>query len=101
MLHEQFKPKTIKRKIASVKAFTHYLLIQEVIEINPFNKIDVFFQEPTILPKTIPLNVINNLLTCAYNSFSHAETDYQKRCTTRDIAVLEILFATGARVSEI
>lgn len=33
MLHEQFKPKTIKRKIASVKAFTHYLLIQEVIEI--------------------------------------------------------------------
>lgn len=101
MLHEQFKPKTIKRKIASVKAFTHYLLIQEIIEINPFDKIDVSFQEPTILPKTIPLNVINNLLTCAYNSFSQAETDYQKRCTTRDIAVLEILFATGARVSEI
>lgn len=101
MLHEKFKPKTIKRKIASVKAFTHYLLIQEVIEINPFNKIDVSFQEPTILPKTIPLNVINNLLTCAYNSFSQAETDYQKRCTTRDIAILEILFATGAKVSEI
>ncbi len=101
MLHEQFKPKTIRRKIASVKAFTHYLLIQEVIEINPFNKIDISFQEPTILPKTIPLNVINNLLTCAYNSLSQAETDYQKRCTTRDIAVLKILFATGARVSEI
>ncbi|MGN0613174.1 MAG: tyrosine-type recombinase/integrase [Porcipelethomonas sp.] len=101
MLHERFKPKTVKRKIASVKAFTHYLLIQEIIEINPFDKIDISFQEPTILPKTIPLNVINNLLTCAYNSFSQAETDYQKRCTTRDIAVLEILFATGARVSEI
>lgn len=101
MLHEKYKPKTIKRKIASVKAFTHYLLIQEVIEINPFDRIDVSFQEPTILPKAISLNVINNLLTCAYNSFSQAETDYQKRCTTRDIAVLEILFATGARVSEI
>jgi len=101
MLHERFKPKTIKRKIASVKAFTHYLLIQEVIEINPFNKIDISFQEPTILPKTIPLNVINSILNCAYNSFSQAETDYQKRCTTRDIAILEILFATGARVSEI
>ncbi len=101
MLHEKYKPKTIKRKIASVKAFTHYLLIQEVIEINPFDRIDVSFQEPIILPKAILLNVINNLLTCAYNSFSQAETDYQKRCTTRDIAVLEILFATGARVSEI
>ncbi len=31
-LHEQFKPKTVKRKIASVKAFTHYLLIEDVIE---------------------------------------------------------------------
>ena len=101
ILHERFKPKTVKRKIASIKAFTHYLLIEDVIEINPFNKIDVSFQEPTILPKTIPLNIINSLLTCAYNSFSQAETDYQKRCTTRDIAILEILFATGARVSEI
>ena len=30
-LHEQFKPKTVKRKISSVKAFTHYLLIEDVI----------------------------------------------------------------------
>ena len=28
MLHEKYKPKTIKRKIACVKAFTHYLLIE-------------------------------------------------------------------------
>lgn len=89
MLHERFKPKTVKRKIASIKAFTHYLLIQEIIEINPFDKIDVSFQEPTILPKTIPLNVINSLLTCVYNSFSQAETDYQKRCRTRDIEFLK------------
>lgn len=101
MLHEKYKPKTIKRKIASVKAFTHFLLIQEIIEINPFDRIDVSFKEPAILPKTIPLNVINSILAHAYTSLSEAETDYQKRCTARDIAVLEILFATGARVSEI
>ncbi len=100
-LHQKYKPKTVKRKIASLKAFTHYLLIQEVIEINPFNKIDISFKEPTLLPKTIPLNVINRILDCAYNSLLRANTDYQKRCSTRDIAVLEILFATGARVSEI
>lgn len=101
ILHEKFKPKTVKRKIASVKAFTHYLLIEDMIEVNPFNKIDVSFKEPTILPKTIPLNVINSILAHAYDSISRSETDYQKRCTARDIAVLEILFATGARVSEI
>lgn len=101
MLHEKYKPKTIKRKIASVKAFTHYLIIEEVIEINPFNKIDISFKEPTMLPKTIPLNVINSILAHAYDSLSQVKTEYQKRCTTRDIAVLEILFAIGARVSEI
>jgi len=101
MLHDKYKPKTIKRKIASVKAFTHYLIIEEVIEINPFNKIDISFKEPTMLPKTIPLNVINSILAHAYDSLSQVKTEYQKRCTTRDIAVLEILFATGARVSEI
>ena len=101
MLHEKYQPKTIKRKIASVKAFTHYLIIEEVIEINPFNKIDISFKEPTMLPKTIPLNVINSILAHAYDSLSQVKTEYQKRCTTRDIAVLEILFATGARVSEI
>ena len=101
MLHEKYKPKTIKRKIAYVKAFTQYLIIEEVIEINPFNKIDISFKEPTMLPKTIPLNVINSILAHAYDSLSQVKTEYQKRCTTRDIAVLEILFATGARVSEI
>ncbi len=101
MLHEKYKPKTIKRKIASVKAFTHYLIIEEVIEINLFNKIDISFKEPTMLPKTIPLNVINSILAHAYDSLSQVKTEYQKRCTTRDIAVLKILFATGARVSEI
>lgn len=100
-LHKKYKPKTSKRKIASVKAFTHYLLIEDVIEINPFDKIVVSFKEPILLPKTIPLNIINNILNCAYNLQSQAKTDYQRRISVRDIAVLEILFATGARVSEI
>lgn len=54
-LHKQFKPKTVKRKIASVKAFTHYLLIEDVIEINPFNKIDISFKEPSICCDIIKL----------------------------------------------
>lgn len=100
-LHQKFKPKTARRKIASLKAFTHYLLVEEIIETNPFDKIITSFREPMILPRTIPLYVINNILSCAYMQLEKSETDYQKRCSLRDIAVLEILFATGARVSEI
>lgn len=54
-LHQQYKPKTVKRKIASLKAFFHYLEYKDIIEHNPFNKIQVRFREPVILPKTIPL----------------------------------------------
>lgn len=100
-LHNNFKPKTVKRKIATLKAFTHYLMIEEIIQINPFNKIDISFREPTLLPKTIPLNIINSILKNAYSEYSDADTDYFRKQRLRNIAVLEILFATGARVSEI
>lgn len=100
-LHHQYKPKTIKRKIATLKAFTRYLLIEEMIEHNPFERIDTSFRQPLILPKTIPLNIINDILSSAYNEHSNSNTDYRKWCVKRDIAVLEMLFASGARVSEI
>lgn len=100
-IHKEFKPKTAKRKIASLKAFTHYLMVQDIITANPFDKIDTSFREPVVLPKTIPFNVITAILSNAYNYKESCRTSYSKKCAVRDIAVLEILFATGARVSEI
>ena len=34
MLHQAYKPKTVKRKIASLKAFFHYLECRDLIEKN-------------------------------------------------------------------
>ena len=45
-LHEQYKPKTVKRKIASVKALFHYLEYKDIIDHNPFSKILIHFREP-------------------------------------------------------
>lgn len=100
-LHNNFKPKTVKRKIATLKTFTHYLLIEDLIEINPFDKIETTFREPVILPKTIPFNVINEIFKTAYSELDSSVTAYKYKITLRNIAVLEMLFATGARVSEI
>ena len=100
-LHERYKPKTVRRKIATVKAFTHYLLVEDYIDQNPFHRLDLSFREPILLPKTIPLNIINQILLVAYQQKERANSDYKKRIVLRDIAVLEMLFATGARVSEL
>lgn len=100
-LHQMYKPKTAKRKIASVKAFFHYLECKDYLMINPFSKIQIKFREPVILPKTIPLNTVEQFLSTMYRQLSIAKNDYQRRNTLRDIAVIELLFATGMRISEL
>lgn len=100
-LHQQYAPKTVKRKIASLKAFFHYLEYKELINQNPFYKLQIKFREPIILPKTIPLPTIEKLLNTVYKQYQNASSSYQKRNSLRDIAVIELLFATGIRISEL
>lgn len=100
-LHQAYKPKTAKRKIASVKAFFHYLEYKDIILTNPFNKMQIRFREPVILPKTIPLHTLEALLKTIYTSHSEASTTYGRKKTLQDIAIVELLFSTGIRISEL
>ena len=100
-MHNQYKPKTQKRKIASLKAFFNYLTFEDIISENPFTKINITVREPIILPKTIPLKQLVEILNAAYGQMKLCKSDYSFKCTLRDIAVLELLFATGLRVSEL
>ncbi len=100
-LHQNYRPKTVKRKIASLKALFHYLEYKELIAQSPFNKIQVKFREPVILPKTIPLHTVECLLKTIYSQHKNARTAYQRKNAVRDAAVCELLFATGMRISEL
>lgn len=100
-IHQMYQPRTIKRKIASVKAFFHYLEYEEIIENNPFNKIDFNFRQPKRLPKTIPSNIIQLFLSTLYKEKNLCSTTFQSKAALRDIAVMELLFATGMRISEL
>ena len=100
-LHQNYKSKTVKRKIASLKAFFHYLEYKDLITINPFNKIQIKFREPSVLPKTIPLPIVEALLSTIYSQQLTAPTPYQRKNALRDAAVIETLFATGMRISEL
>ncbi|MEG6522364.1 tyrosine-type recombinase/integrase [Desulfotomaculum sp. 1211_IL3151] len=101
-LHKKYMPKTVKRKIASIKAFCNWMEYEDIIPENPFSKINLKFHEPKILPKTISLDMIEILLKSAYVEATNENlTPYQKQTCLRDIAVLELLFASGMRVSEL
>jgi len=100
-LHEAYKPKTVKRKIASVKALFHYFEFRDIITQSPFSKIQIKFREPSTLPKTIPLYEVEAFLKAIYTEYQSANTAYRKKSALKNIAICELLFATGIRISEL
>lgn len=101
-LHGAFRPRTVKRKIASLKAFFSYCLDFEVLESNPFGKISVKYSTPIVLPRTIPREDVWTLLQAAHTLLQQKHrTEFQRSMCLRDVAILELLFATGVRVSEL
>ena len=100
-MHSKYKPKSVKRKIASLKAFFHYLEIEDIIGLNPFHKIQIKYKEPFILPKTIPIGNIEAIINYAYEQYKKATTAYSRKVALRNILIMELLFATGMRISEL
>ena len=99
-LHKSYKQKTVKRKIASIKAFYTYLEETEIIAESPFRKIKVKFKETVTLPRIIPREEIEKLLNHMYQCLNENDKASRK-FMLRDVAVIEVFFATGARVYEI
>lgn len=95
-LNNSFAPRSVKRKLASLRAFYRLMETREAISQNPFEKLQIHIQAPRQLPRTIPEHIIRDLLEAAY-------MEYQPGAGTvlRDILVLELLFGTGIRVSEL
>lgn len=101
-LHEKYRQRTVKRKIASVKAFFSYLEYEEKIENNPFNKVRVQFKEEQLLPRSVSQEIIEELLKYMYQQKENDELSvWKRRLILRDICVVELLFMTGMRISEL
>ena len=95
-VNQNFSPRSAKRKIASIRAFYRELAVNDFVETDPFAKVHIQIHAPKQLPRTIPLQVIQDLLQSAYQAYAPG-----RRQVLRDIVVLELLFNTGLRVSEL
>ncbi|MBS1528364.1 MAG: tyrosine-type recombinase/integrase [Bacteroidetes bacterium] len=103
-LHElsKWKPKTVKRKIATLKALFNYLEFEDMILVNPLRKIRIKIKEPLRLPKALDKSEAGQILRAAYKSIGKADKKkYGYLEKIRNTAIIELLFATGARVSEV
>lgn len=100
---QNLKAKTIKRKLAVLKALFTYLEFDEIIVISPFRKMKIQIKEPKQLPKTMELKEIQKILKYLYKlrvSFAD-KSIYSYGALVRDIVIIELLFSTGIRVSEL
>lgn len=87
---KQYARRTIARKISALRSFYKYLVRENIIEYNPLSKIHSPKLEKK-LPTFLDEFEVNELL----------ELPDQKPLGRRDQAILEILYATGCRVSEL
>jgi len=88
---KEYAPTTVARKIAAVKSYCHFLEQEGIIAEDPTLQID----SPRItkyLPRAASVNEIERLL---------AQLDGDSAAALRDRAMLELLYATGMRVSEL
>lgn len=95
--------KSVKRKVATLKAFFQHLEREDAIVVSPFRKMSVRIKEARRLPRTLSLADFQRLFQHLYRLLE-AQADPGSaayRLLVRDLAALEILFATGARISEV
>lgn len=88
---KRYSEKSINRFISSLKTFFNFLLSEEVIENNPFENIDTP-KTSRVLPTVLSINEVEEMLKIP---------NVKDRLGLRDKAILETLYASGLRVSEL
>lgn len=81
---------TVNRHISSLKSFFNYLVDESIIKVSPMEEVSSL-KSPKKLPKYLSISEVNKLLNIPLNS----EFDYRNK------AMLELMYATGLRVSEL
>lgn len=98
LLNQKFKPRTVKRKWASIRAFTTWLMNEGMLDKNPFETLQLETRASSQLPRVIPSRIVERMLRAAHGEATFYPESERALC---EVAVLELLFATGIRVSEL
>lgn len=91
LFNNEYKKKSIARKISSLKTFYRYLVLEKIIENNPFELIEAPKVEKS-LPKFLYIEEIDKI----FNSI-----DTTSAIGKRNMAIMEVLYGSGLRVSEL
>ena len=89
---------TVRRKLASLRAWSTWMRREGFMSASPFDDLDVNIRQPLLLPRTIGPRELSRMLepeTAGVPAVASSSTLLE----LRDQAILELLIATGIRVS--
>ena len=92
MKNQPYASSSVARKVAAIKSFFHYLAQREIVQSDPTDDVD----SPKVkkrLPRTLTTDDIDALL--------EAPKGQRSPKSLRDTALLNLLYATGMRVTEV
>lgn len=98
-MHEKYEVRSIRRRFACLRSFFSFLEYEGIITENPFFKFRLQLRTPQQLPRCLSPAELERILTAAYGRTPRGKRE--AIFITRDIAVLELLFAAGMRVGEL
>jgi len=97
-----YKPRTQRRKLAALKSLFGFLEREGFIESNPARNLRLEIRVGRILPRTVSLSVLQTFFRQVYANRASLVQQTEAYCRAiRDVALFELMFSTGMRVSEI
>ena len=99
---EGCEPSTAARKLASLRSFYKFLERENIVSKNPFAGLRAP-KRPRKLPVFLSVNEVERLLEAPKKMaiLSKEQSEFTDYAAQRDHALLEVMYSTGARVSEI
>ena len=114
---EKYSPASIRRKIVVLKVFCSYWVRKGVLQESPFWRVKLSFGRIEQLPRALTEREMRSLIGRAWRNYltittepneseAMAQTSKQKASSRdyralRDLALVDLLFATGMRVGEV
>jgi len=90
---QKLSPLSLRRKVAALRSFFHFLLREGMVSVNVARLISTP-KAPQTIPRVMTAEQTNNLLDAAMAREERPQI-------ARDLAILEILYGCGLRVSEL
>jgi integrase/recombinase XerD len=111
---EEYSPASIRRKMVALRVFCSYWVRKGVLAESPFWRVKLSFGRIERLPRTLTKREIRALIAQAWRNHSVVEADQEGATVPRtaitvgrsyralrNLAIIDLLFATGMRVGEL